>query len=287
MIKRQRGPKIKPSLKKLISGQAIRYPEKPREALAAELKDTIERMGEVTPADETLLRMISDARNKITSPLDNNWQIILKDDIPIPAEAIPYILKVKAKGVMLANHFTIRHALWVSRLYTTIKDVDTLARLAWYYALDEKLCELAGTDFDTTGYDELLLDPPALINKFEKQQHIAAWNNFKDYKRAFEETTGVEMAGIMIDTLEFRIYGNNVYALLKQENGPDVLAPLPAVKDAGQFIDALKKQKMIKRLKKSTENVVIISLKELVAIKLDDLGIKLGVNNEGTHNKKR
>jgi hypothetical protein len=85
--KRQRLPRIKPTIRQLIVSEAIRYPDKPRLALATDLRDSIERMGEMSPSEETLIKMISDARNQESSLLDNPWHLGTVKDYPLPAPA--------------------------------------------------------------------------------------------------------------------------------------------------------------------------------------------------------
>ena len=158
--KRQRLPKIKPTIKQLIVSQAIRYREKPRITLANELQDEIERMGEVSPSEETLMKMISDARNKETSPLDKPWHMGTLGDIPLPSEAIPYILKIKKIHTQNESigKLTIRQAIWISRLYATIKDINDLGYNAYMISVYEIMCSLSKTPFDTSEFDDILAD---------------------------------------------------------------------------------------------------------------------------------
>ena len=55
-----RGPKISSEVRQLIISQAIHDSKTmPRRALAVRLQELIERMGEVSPTEDTLTRMIS------------------------------------------------------------------------------------------------------------------------------------------------------------------------------------------------------------------------------------
>lgn len=155
--KRQRLPRIKPSIKQLISSQAVRYPDKPRQALAADVRDTIERMGEVAPSEETLIKMISDARNKEPNPLDNIWHMGTLNDYPLLMEAIPSVLKVQQLKVWLGEPFTVRQAQWVTKLFPIFKKTDLLEGVSWVYSQLERDCELSRTKFDTSLYDNYLL----------------------------------------------------------------------------------------------------------------------------------
>jgi len=160
--KRQKGPRILPTIKNLIVSEAIRYYNKPRAALAAEVRDTIERMGEISPSDETLMRMISEARNK--KPEDKPWNIgALRQYPEITPLAVPLISLVQDWA---ANNneppVTVRQAYWVSRLYafavkdiyrTKEKELRHLWTLSHLYAYYEVICEISGTDTDTTELD--------------------------------------------------------------------------------------------------------------------------------------
>ena len=169
---RQRAPRLKPTIKRLIVGDAVQYPKKPRLALAAELKDKIERLGEISPSEETLMKMISDARNRNPSALDEPWHLGLmgKPEYDITPEAVPYILMVKAWAEQSLNVFkqqhgpiTARQALWISRLYGFTEYVRRrdpkwdfeffLFQWSEAYSCRERVCELSNTPFDTSRFD--------------------------------------------------------------------------------------------------------------------------------------
>ena len=188
--KRERIPRIKPSIRQLIVSEATRYREKPRLALASKLKDTIERMGEASPSEETMLKIISEARNKEKSPVDNPWYLGTMKDYPLPPEVIPYLFLVQSFiEKFVENHplairavvqfldklgnpppdtpLTIRQAIWISRLYSTIdisklrKEKDkTLAAVyflwcwATAYSALEFNCHISNVDFDSTKLDK-------------------------------------------------------------------------------------------------------------------------------------
>lgn len=160
--------RIKPAIKQLIVSEAIRYREKPRLILAADIRDTIERIGEVSPSEETLIKMVSDARNKEVSPLDTPWHLGTLDDYPLSAEAIHHILKVQKwmakKGKK--SQVTLRLAKWISRFSKVIsKDIAWLWKVSFAYTLFEILCEISDTDFDTSHLDAALM---AGMDQFDK-----------------------------------------------------------------------------------------------------------------------
>ena len=164
-----RGPKISPTVKKLIVSEAtIRCPNKPRAALAVELKDTIERMGiyaeGASPSEDTLMRMISAARNEEHNSLDKPWHLgsMLDSERYITPEAIAYIFKVKEWATRNKEiPITIRQAYWIGQFYPGIPDIrkakDEDFKNLWLWSLEyahyELICELSKTDFNTTDLD--------------------------------------------------------------------------------------------------------------------------------------
>ena len=147
--KKGRGrPKIKPSIRALISEKAIRYKSMPRLMLAAELRDFIEKQGELPPSEEYTMRLISEARNHPKSPLDSQWSVgCLGQRNPeglyeydIPPEALPKVMFIYEKRLReLKQHFTIREVLWIARLHETIDNPILLEELAYAYALREQI----------------------------------------------------------------------------------------------------------------------------------------------------
>jgi len=212
--KRQKGPRIKPSIRQLIESEAIRYSTKPRAALAVDLQDKIERMGEISPTGETLMRMISEARNKEGSPLDKTWHWDTLEEHPLSAEAIYYILRINKWAASKNIHpVTIREAKWITRLYSVIENnrehwpkplESALWKVSFTYASYQMICDLSKTDFDTRDIDESLLqgnrqftlrvmDNPVIENAIEAAlyQH----EGLGTAKHHLEYLTGTEKDG--------------------------------------------------------------------------------------------
>ena len=198
-------------IRRLIVGDAIEYPNKPRLVLATELKDKIERMDEISPSEETLIKMISDARNKEPNPLDTAWHLGTLNEYPLSAEAIHYILKIQIWTSSKHIHpVTIREAKWISRLYSVIENnksrwlkplEKSLWKVSFIYASYEMICALSKTDFDIHNLDEYLLqgnrqftlkmiDNPALKNAIQaaRYQHKGL-GAAKHYLRFLENIT--------------------------------------------------------------------------------------------------
>ncbi len=118
-----RGPKISNEVRQLIISQAIHDSKTmPRRALAVRLQELIERMGEVSPTEDTLARMISEARNKQPSELEKQWSIGACAYYNIPPDITPILIKIqKLKAAEDKDSspviITIREARWVARLY--------------------------------------------------------------------------------------------------------------------------------------------------------------------------
>ncbi len=125
-----RGPKISNEVRQLIIGQAI-YDSKtmPRRALAVRLQDLIERMGEVSPTEDTLARMISEARNKQPSELEKPWSIGACVYYNIPPDIIPILVRLQklkaADEEGSSGEITIREARWIARLYPAAKPLSS------------------------------------------------------------------------------------------------------------------------------------------------------------------
>jgi hypothetical protein len=163
-----RGPKIPNEVRQLIISQAI-YDSKtmPRRALAVRLQELIERMGEVSPTEDTLARMISEARNKQPNELEKPWSIGACAQYNIPSDVIPVLIKIqKLKAVEdkegSLGEITIREARWIARLYPAAEPlISKLAfgddrRLLWLlfiadnYAQRERVSEQINEQYPNT-----------------------------------------------------------------------------------------------------------------------------------------
>ena len=100
--KRKRGGlRISREVKTLIISQAIHDSKTmPRRALAVRLQELIQRMGEVSPTEDTLVRMISAARNQQPSELERPWSIGACSQYGIPAEIVPLLIKVRQSRIL-------------------------------------------------------------------------------------------------------------------------------------------------------------------------------------------
>lgn len=168
-MKRRKGrPKaLKPTIKGLIIDRAIKNRRMPREFLAQELIKEIETLGEIAPTEETLKSYISQARSKELAYIDaTEWSIgaCAKFYDRISPESIPILLKIKQ--FIGLQKFTIRQAIWVSRLYPLILDFyneeEKFKEVIWAwsdaYAREERISELTNSKFEPSELDQGLLN---------------------------------------------------------------------------------------------------------------------------------
>jgi hypothetical protein len=122
-MKAKRGrPRMKPTIKRLIYSKAIKDKETPRLALAVELKNLIEEMGENPPSEETMIRLISQVRNHPISPLDEDWwQLSSLAEYNISAEVVPLVMSILEE----IEYLTIREVLWIGRLYKVVESYQS------------------------------------------------------------------------------------------------------------------------------------------------------------------
>lgn len=178
-LKRKRGgPRISREVRTLIISQAIHDSKTmPRRALAVRLQDWIQKMGEVSPTEDTLVRMISAARNQQPSELERPWSIGACSQYDIPADIVPLLIKVRQSRIRIMKDvdlppikLTIRQARWFARLKPAVEalvkmqypfDVD---KMLWYleevvtfYEEKEQVSEILNEQYpDTSKLDEML-----------------------------------------------------------------------------------------------------------------------------------
>jgi hypothetical protein len=95
----------------------------PRRALAIRLQDLIEKMGDIAPTEDTLVKLISEARNQQPNELDQPWNIGACAENNIPPGIIPILIKIQKlraaynKEKRSLGQITIREARWIARLF--------------------------------------------------------------------------------------------------------------------------------------------------------------------------
>jgi len=179
-----RGPNISNTVRQLIISQAIHDSKTmPRRALAVRLQELIERMGEPPPTEDTLVKMISEARNKQPSELEKPWCIGACTYYNIPTDVIPVLIKIQKLKAEYGNEeemskvLTLREARWIARLYHVAKpliselpdveenDILWLDFIASSYVQRERVSEQMNEQYpDTTDLDKLYFYSEDLLN---------------------------------------------------------------------------------------------------------------------------
>ncbi|MFC1902605.1 hypothetical protein ACFLX4_00850 [Chloroflexota bacterium] len=179
-----RGPQISKEVRRLIISQAVHDARNmPRWPLAARLKDLIEKMGYTSPSDETLVKMISEARNKQPRELEKPWSIGACSYYSIPHDMIPVLIKLqKLKAEYgddedVSRVLTVREAQWIARLYHTaeplIRELPNAAEsgflwldfIASSYVQRERVSEQMNEQYpDTTDLDRLYFYSDDFLN---------------------------------------------------------------------------------------------------------------------------
>jgi hypothetical protein len=150
-----RGPKIKPTIRALIRITA-REDKRDRRVVALALQKLIERLGEPVPGEETLMRMISEERNKDPNPEDQPWHFGTLNDYPLSPEGLKAVLEAYWFADRHGATLTIREAKWIGRLcavpkmFPRLRDKDVIPWLiSWGCdcADEEVLSEASGDPF--------------------------------------------------------------------------------------------------------------------------------------------
>jgi len=257
-----------PEIKNMIAERALST-DKDRITLAYELIDEImlKYPDRVPPSVETVKRDISTARNHAPSPLDKPWHMGTLKDYPLPLEAVSSILAALESREMFTRHreVTIRQALWISRLHTVVKHKDDLWKIAWHYAFNERISEVSGTDFNTSEYDRRLPNPKELLEYFT---NLTQKVDFATYKKVFEQTSGVEYAGVSFP-VDFMVFNEDkVFAPIIIKDKPSYLE-VPST-DSKALLEGFKKENNIKSIKKLDNGTTLVVLKKSVSLAFEN-----------------
>ena len=183
----QRKPKKRakimlPDIRLLINSRATGEYGRNREELGEELIKEIKQLfpKEVPPVRETVIRMISAARNN-NPPEDKPWHLDTLKDYPISSKTVGQIFVLKAMGLRI---FTIRDAMWLDMLSYLPLPLEVLRHEAQQLSMLQKLQEISDNQknkditrfkFTTYAFEDnlvrLISDP-----KWEWQVHKIAKN---------------------------------------------------------------------------------------------------------------
>lgn len=149
-----KGPRITPTAKKIIAARAIKDPKSPRQLVALEVQELLDKMGERQLAQETLEKEISKARNRPKSLLDGPWSVGCLSQYDIPPEALPIVMFIYKKRLRDDRpYFTIRKVLWIARLHKLVADPIVLEDMAEAYALREQINWILDSEPETRDLD--------------------------------------------------------------------------------------------------------------------------------------
>jgi hypothetical protein len=157
-------------------------------------------MGEVSPTEDTLSRMISEARNKQPSELERPWSIGACAHYGISPDIIPILIRLqKLKAASdeegSPGKITIREARWVARLYPAAEPliyketIDNDERLWWLsvivsgYVQRERVSEQMNEQYpNTSDLDRLYFTNEDPLSDVSLN---AWWNTFpSEYQQA-------------------------------------------------------------------------------------------------------
>ncbi|MGD0354509.1 MAG: hypothetical protein ABSB31_03565 [Dehalococcoidia bacterium] len=151
-VKKPRGrPPADPEREALITAKARAFPDRPRKALVAELKEVLQALGKANLKDDTIERKISDARHSDPQPDDTLWDWDTLKENPLPDDSLPHVIKAwlhahEKRGRAL----TIREAKWIARLYRFIDDFDLLFSQCQTLSFMEVMSEVSKAKIDWT-----------------------------------------------------------------------------------------------------------------------------------------
>ncbi len=165
-----------------------------------ELQNIIESMGEIVPAEETLEKLISWARNHPDSPLDEPWSLGCLAEVEIPPEALLAIMQIMRKRLPHAElDLTIREAMWIARLHKLFDDLELLDKWASAYAARERVCWILEWPHETSSLDLQLMssdrtrfpwafgwwgeDEKSLSEKLKKKGYDAKITSYRELRR--------------------------------------------------------------------------------------------------------
>lgn len=151
-----RGRRISKTVEAFIEDETIKNPNKPRGALAIELREKIDRLREPVPTEETLIKMISSIRNRPLDSQDKPWSVAASSQHNFPYDSTPTLLRLWKLCRSLDSHFTVREAKWAIHLSPMLPDIVSLLNFAQVYAARERVYKLMGEEFNSSDLDHVL-----------------------------------------------------------------------------------------------------------------------------------
>ena len=146
-------------------------------------------------------------------PLDQPWCVGCLAKYDIPPEALPIIMWFYEKYLREEEqHFSIREALWLARLYKLIDDPIILARFAYAYKLRDQIDWILGTYTSRRDLDIQLID--YCFNKQSRAEYYRSPGSVNLVPPLGEEGTEqlrnkLEKKGYILDQSKRKTEGNH------------------------------------------------------------------------------
>ena len=255
--KEHRAKVMSPDIQRLITaraGRVLYYTDDGKiitdrqviaEKLMAEIKEKFPN--EDTPSFETLIHMVSRARSQEPGPLEGPWGTNTLKDYPLPADTVAKVVEVNKYASQKKLKFSIRQALWVSRLCQVVPKIEDLYTISLDYALVELMCEQTDpkVPFDSKELDMALPDVVEVVKVFEKLLNVPA--HFKETQEVYGTLTGFTLQGITILVNKLYLKSNQLYpVVLREQVGLPVSGDVILTKSIGNAKDILPKLKLSK-----------------------------------------
>ena len=205
-----RGPRIRQWVKWYVATEARRNRAEPQDSVIERIEEYLSDK-EAIPARDTLVKMISKARND--DPEDWPWRVATLADSDIAPEALPAVMRSWAWALEHDTPLTIRQVKWMARLYYVLKDKDvdfpnSLAERALTYANIEKAMKSKGMHPEAPRELWWLWWNDAILYVYMtgddgplwKCAKGMAWPTYHEFAKAFG-TSGVGMGKVPLDLL--------------------------------------------------------------------------------------
>jgi hypothetical protein len=215
-----KGPRITDEVKRFIAEINDEHPEWVAKEVKNEVQSRLKYLGHQAKPDwpgistvQIELKKIREERENGPLPIDGPWSIGSLAKYDIPSEAVSKVLEIQA---IRATHepLTIREAKWIGRLYSVTDEIMELAVWAAMYANEEKICDLANIEKDTSDLDSAvhsrLVTATPYFNWLFRQTWIP-----DSYKRQVAEEQALKyerLWGLEMDRPDFSLKGWFMYA---------------------------------------------------------------------------
>ena len=190
-----KGPLITKEIEGIIAELYLTHPDWPATVIQGQLK---KQLGNKAPGLSTVQKRLAKIRQRdkemeamevVEEGLDAPWSPSTLGTYPIPADTLPMVLRVWQKRLAEQEEgwgwpFTIRNALWSSRLSKLFDDPEIIWSFASWYSIREKAFGLLRVDPWADDLDTQLLKRLGLLRPDANQIHPKKWKRPKRTKNA-------------------------------------------------------------------------------------------------------